>query len=148
VFLASALALLGPWLSGLEVEQAARIWTRSPGTAYARLEDAAGLNPLSAQPNLVAGSIALRRGELGRGDREFARALSRSSDDAYATLERGAIASTRGERARALALLTRAATLNPRDLLTRQALDIVRRGGRVDVQRLNKAILFQAEQLA
>jgi hypothetical protein len=148
VFLASALALLGPWLSGLEVEQAARIWTRSPGTAYARLEDAAGLNPLSAQPNLVAGSIALRRGELGRGDREFARALSRSSDDAYATLERGAIASTRGEQARALALLTRAATLNPRDPLTRQALDIVRRGGRVDVQRLNQAILFQAEQLA
>jgi hypothetical protein len=148
VFIAAALALLGPWLSGLEVEQAARIWTRSPGTAYARLEDAAGLNPLSAQPNLTAGSIALRRGELGRGDREFARALSRSQDDAYATLERGAIASARGEKARALALLSRAATLNPRDPLTRQALEIAKRGGRVDVQRLNQAILLQAEQLA
>ncbi len=144
VFLGAALALLGPWLSGLEVEQAARIWTRSPGTAYARLEDAAGLNPWSAQPNLVAGSIAVRRDELARADREFARALSRSPDDAYATLERGAIASTRGERARALALLARAAALNPRDPLTRQALEIARRGGRVDVARLNEAILLQA----
>ncbi len=148
VFLAAALALLGPWLSGLEVEQAARIWTRDPGTAYARLQDAAGLDPLSAQPNLVAGSIALRRGELARGDREFSRALSRSPDDAYATLERGAIASNRGERARALVLLTRAAALNPRDPLTRQALAIARRGGRVDVQRLNQAILLQAQELA
>jgi len=148
VFLGAALALLGPWLSGLEVEQAARIWTRSPGTAYARLEDAAGLNPLSSQPNLTAGSIAVRRDELARADREFARALSRSPDDAYATLERGAIASTRGERARALALLARAAALNPRDPLTRQALQIARRGGRVDVRRLNEAILLQAEQLA
>jgi tetratricopeptide (TPR) repeat protein len=148
VFLGATLALLGPWLSGLEVGQAARIWTRSPGTAYARLEDAAGLNPLSAQPNLVAGSIALRRDELARGDREFERALSRSPDDAYATLERGAIASTRGERARALALLTRAAALNPRDPLTRQALEIARRGKRVDVERLNEAILLQANELA
>ncbi len=148
VFLAAAWALLVPWLSGLEVEQAARIWTHSPGTAYARLEDAAGLDPLSAQPNLVAGSIAVRRGELVRGDREFGRALSRSPDDAYATLERGAIASTRGERARALALLARAAALNPRDQLTSQALAIARRGRRVDVQRLNQAILIQAEQLA
>jgi tetratricopeptide (TPR) repeat protein len=146
--IAAALALAGPWLSALEVEQAARIWTHSPGTAYSRLQDAAGLNPLSAQPYSVAGSIALRRGELARGDREFSRALGRSPDDAYSTLERGAIASTRGERARALALLTRAAELNPRDPLTQQALALARRGRRVDVQRLNRAILLQAQQLA
>jgi hypothetical protein len=145
---AAALALAGPWLSGLEVEQAARIWTHSPGTAYSRLNDAAGLDPLSAQPYSVAGSIALRRGEIARGDREFARALGRSPDDAYATLERGAIASTRGERARALALLTRAAALNPRDPLTQQALALARRGRRVDVRKLNQVILLQAQQLA
>jgi O-antigen ligase len=145
---AAALALAGPWLSGLQIERAAKIWTRSPGTAYSQLEDAAGLNPLSAQPYLVAGSIALRRGEIARGDREFARALGRSPDDAYATLERGAIASMRGEQARAVALLTRAAALNPRDPLTRQALSLARRGRRVDVERLNRVILIQAEQLA
>ena len=147
IAVAAALAFTGPWLSGLEVEQAARIWTHAPGTAYSRLEDAAGLDPLSAQPYLIAGSIALRRGELVRGDREFARALDRSPDDAYATLERGAIASTRGERRRALALLGRAAALNPRDPLTGQALELARHGRRVDVQKLNEVILLQARQL-
>ena len=146
--LAGAVALAEPWLSGLQVERAADVWRHSPGTAYSQLEDAAGLDPLSAQPYLVAGSIALRRGEIARGDREFARALSRSPDDAYATLERGAIASTRSERARALALLTRAAALNPRDPLTQQALSLARHGRRVDVERLNRVILQQAEQLA
>ena len=66
---------------------------------------------------MVAGSIALRLGELGRADREFALALRRTPGDAYATLERGAIASARGERREALALLARAARLNPRDPL-------------------------------
>jgi hypothetical protein len=143
----AALAFTGPWLSGLEVEQAARIWPHAPGTAYSRLEDAAGLDPVSPQPYLIAGSIALRRGELVRGDREFARALDRSPDDAYATLERGAIASTRGERRRALALLGRAAALNPRDPLTGQALELARHGRRVDVRKLNQVILLQARQL-
>ncbi len=146
VAIVAALALAGPWLSGLEVEQAARIWQRAPGTAYSRLEDAAGLDPLSAQPYLLAGSIALRRSELARGDREFARALGRSPDDAYATLERGAIASTQGRSAAALALLSRAAALNPRDPLTLRALELARKGRRVDVERLNRVILLQAEQ--
>ncbi len=146
VAIVAALALAGPWLSGLEVQQAAHIWQRAPGTAYSRLEDAAGLDPLSAQPYLLAGSIALRRNELARGDREFARALGRSSDDAYATLERGAIASTQGRQAAALALLSRAAALNPRDPLTLRALELARKGRRVDVQRLNRVILLQAQQ--
>ena len=148
VTLAAAAALVGPWLSALEVQQAARIWTRAPRTAYSRLEDAAKLEPLGDQAYLTAGSIALRRGELSRGDREFARALKRVPDDAYATLERGAIASTRGERAAALALLERAARLNPRDALTREALELARHGRRVDVQKLNLVILLQARQLA
>ncbi|HXB15336.1 MAG TPA: O-antigen ligase family protein [Solirubrobacteraceae bacterium] len=146
--LGAAAALVGPWLSALEVQQAARIWTRAPRTAYSRLQDAAKLEPFGDEAYLTAGSIALRRGELARGDREFARALGRVPDDAYATLERGAIASTRGERAAALALLERAARLNPRDALTREALELARRGRRVDVQKLNLLILLQARQLA
>jgi hypothetical protein len=65
--IAAVLALGGPWLSGLQIERAAKNWTHSPGTAYSQLEDAAGLNPLSAQPYLVAGSIALRRGKSPAG---------------------------------------------------------------------------------
>ncbi len=144
----AVIALVGPWLSQLQVQTAAREWPHDASGAYSRLNQAAGLDPFSDQAYLVSGSIALRLGELGRADGEFAKALSRVPDDAYATLERGAIASTQGRDAQARALLRRAATLNPRDPLTRQALQIVNHGRRVSVQALNRAILEKADQLA
>ncbi len=146
--LAAAVSLAGPWLSQLQVQSAARIWTRSPRTAYDRLGEAASLDPLSDEPYLVAGSIALRYGELPRADREFARALSRTPRDAYATLERGAIASAMGRRAQALTLLERAVALDPRGQLAQQALLLVRRGERVDIEELNRSIFLKARQLA
>jgi tetratricopeptide (TPR) repeat protein len=145
---AGALALAGPWLSQLQVQRAARIWPQAPAGAYSRLDQAAKLDPLSEQPYLVAGSIALRLDQVPKADGYFAKALARVPDDAYATLERGAIASGRGERAVARRLLTRAVELNPRDSLTRQALDIVRHGGTVSVEELNRSILQKAEELA
>ena len=144
----AALSLAAPWLSQLEVESAARVWAKAPQTAYARLNGAARLNPLSDEPYLVAGSIALRFGDLPRADHEFALALERSPGDAYATLERGAIASSEGHRRTALALLERAARLNPGDRLTRQALRLAREGKRVNIEELNRSILHNAQQLA
>jgi tetratricopeptide (TPR) repeat protein len=150
VLLALALtySLAAPWLSELEVQRAARIWTSRPRSAYADLAQAASLNPLGDGPYLVAGSIALRYGEVARADRQFALALGRSSNDAYATLERGAIASSRGERRAALKLLTRAVGLDPRDELAAAALRLVRDGRRVNLDELNSAILRKARQLA
>jgi O-Antigen ligase len=148
VALLAAASLGAPWLSALEIDNAARIWTRSPQAAYSRLRDAARLNPLSDQAYLVAGSIALRYGDETLADHDFSLALSRTPGDAYATLERGAIASSRGQRAAALALLERAARLNPRDPLTRRALTLAREGHRIDVEELNRLILLKAQQLA
>ncbi len=149
---AAALAMIvsftAPWLSGLEVESAARVWVRSPAQAYTRLDHAAQLDPLSDEPYVVAGSIALRLGELGRADHEFALALERTPGDAYATLERGAIASARGARREALALLERALRLAPRDPLTRAALAVTRGGHRVNIGELNRSILDNAQQFS
>ncbi len=144
--LAAAASLAAPWLSQLEIESAARVWPKAPATAYARLNDAASLNPLSDEPYLVAGSIALRFDDLARADHEFALALGRQPGDAYATLELGAIASSENELRRALALLERAARLNPRDQLTRQVLGLAREGKRVSVEELNRSILLKAQQ--
>jgi tetratricopeptide (TPR) repeat protein len=148
VALAAAASLAAPWLSQLQVQSAARIWTQAPRTAYARLDDAARLNPLSDEAYLLAGTIASRYGDLARADHEFSLAQGRNPGDAYAMLERGAIASMRGERQAALRLLGRALELNPRDPLTRQALQLVRRGRRVSVEALNRSILLKAQQLA
>jgi hypothetical protein len=146
--LAALLSLAAPWLSERQIQSAARIWPKAPLAAYSRLDDAAKLNPLSDRAYLVAGSIALRFGDLARAKHEFSLALGRVPGDAYATLELGAIASELGERARALVLLERAVRLNPRDPLTRQALDTVRSGKRVNVEELNRSILVKAERYA
>ncbi|HEX4838549.1 MAG TPA: O-antigen ligase family protein [Solirubrobacteraceae bacterium] len=146
--LAALLSLAAPWLSQRQIESAARIWPKAPFAAYARLNDATRLDPLSDQAYLVEGSIALRFGDLARAERQFSLALRRVPGDAYATLELGAIASEAGERARALALLVRAVRLDPRDPLTRRALKTVRSGERVDLEELNRAILLKAERLA
>jgi O-Antigen ligase/Tetratricopeptide repeat len=146
--LAAAASLVAPWLSERQIQSAASVWPKAPLVAYARLDNAANLNPLSDRAYLVAGSIALRFGDLGRAEHYFTLALRRVPGDAYATLELGAIASETGEHARALALLERAARLNPRNPLTRQALRTVRSGKRVGVQALNRTILLEAEQLA
>ncbi len=146
--LAAVASLAAPWLSQREVQSAARVWVRTPGVAYARLEEAARLNPLSDEADLLAGSIALRYEDLARAGHDFSRALGRDSGDAYATLELGAIASSRGERTRAVGLLTRAAQLNPRDPLTAEALHIARAGGRINIRRLNLAILRAGIQIA
>jgi tetratricopeptide (TPR) repeat protein len=146
--LAAAASLAAPWLSEREIESAARVWPRAPLVAYSRLDEAAKLNPLSDRAYLVAGSIALRFGDLSRAEHEFSLALGRVPDGAYATLELGAIASEYGERTRSLELLERALRLNPRDSLTREALRTVRSGRRISVETLNRSILDTAEQLA
>jgi O-antigen ligase len=146
--LGAAYAFAAPWLSERELASAARIWPSAPLTAYARLQDAAGLNPLSDRPYLVAGSIALRFGDASRARSQFSAALQRVPDDVYATLELGAIASALGERTRALQLLGRAFDLNPRDPLPWQALRVVRAGRRVSLRALNEAILRRAQRLS
>jgi O-antigen ligase len=146
--LAAVVSFTAPWLSELQVQSAAHLWVQAPQQAYARLDSAARLNPLSDEPYVVAGSIALRLGEVGRADHEFALALRRTPGDAYATLERGAIASARGERRAALVLLERAARLSPRDPLIREALARVRSDREVDIGELNRSILLNARQLS
>jgi tetratricopeptide (TPR) repeat protein len=145
--LAAAASFVGPWLGGLQVESAVRVWRTAPLVAYSRLSDAARLDPLSDEGYVVAGSIALRLGDLERADREFSRALERVPKDAYATLELGAIASARGRNRDAVVLLRRAVGLNPRDRLAAAALRVALSGRRLDVGELNNIILLDARQL-
>jgi hypothetical protein len=140
----AAVSVTLPWLSERDVQKAAAVYDSQPFTAYDRLKQAARLNPLSSRPELVAGSIALRYSDFTRADQRFSDALERVPDDQYATLMRGAIASDRGDRAAALRLLDRAATLAPRDRLTLEARAIARDGGRIDVANLTRKILGRA----
>ena len=143
-----AASLTAPYLSALEVQRAVQIWPRAPRSAYARLRDAARLNPLSDEADAIAASIALRFGDLARADHEFALVLGRTPGDAYATLERGAIASASGQRRLAVSLLARAVRLSPREPLGARSLGAPRAGGRVNLAELNRSILLKAQHLA
>ena len=146
--LAAIASLLLPWLSQLRVQSAVRVWPTAPRLAYQDLNRAADLNPLSDEPYSLAGSIALRFGDLLRAQHEFSLALERNPRDVYATLELGAIASARGQRRQALTLLKRAARLSPRDELIQETLFYVKNGHSVSIEQLNGSILLKARRLA
>jgi tetratricopeptide (TPR) repeat protein len=113
-----------PWLSAREVGRAVDVWRAEPDDAYAILERARRLNPLSDRPDLVAGAIAMRREDYGRAEEAFERALERNAEDWYAELELAIVAALEGRREDALARLDRAEELNPGE----EAIPLVRNG--------------------
>jgi tetratricopeptide (TPR) repeat protein len=142
----AALSLTLPWLAAREVERAADTWRSSPGDAYAILDRARTLNPLSARPDLVAGAIAMREEDYPRAEAAFARALDRHPDSWYAELELAVIAALEGRRDEALARLERVEELNPLE----ETVDIVREGvlagEPVDPHVLDRIFLQRVEE--
>jgi tetratricopeptide (TPR) repeat protein len=143
VAVAAVVLALG-WVAERRVERAFDIWRTDPAGARSELDSAADLNPFSSWPALVAGSIAVERGELERARAAFRDALERNPREHYALLELGAIASELGDRRTALARLREAARLSPRDRITAQALREVRRGETVKTRVLGNRILAAA----
>ena len=146
VCVAMLVALVPPWLAQRQVDAAGREFAASPGPAIARLRSAADLDRLDRRPLVIEGAAWLRLGDPGRARAAFAAALKRAPDDAYSTLQLGAIASAQGDRRLATRLLTRAVALSPRDPTARAALTAVRGGRMIDLARLQAAILGAARQ--
>ncbi len=149
VLLAVQLAVIvgAPWLAQRELGRASDVFAQRPLEAYSRLDRAASLNPFSDDPALLKGTIALRYEDLPRAEQAFTAALRRVPQGQYATLQRGAIASALGNRADAERLLRRARALAPRDPIAREALEIVRDGGTIDLANLARRILGDARSL-
>ncbi len=146
--LLAALACVLPYLAERDVAAAGRDWPADPPEAFAQLDRAARLNPLSSRPDLVAGVIALELGRPRLAERRFTDALARDGDDWFAHFGRGLAASAQGNKLRAQSEFERARSLDPGEALVREALD--RSGGvrpltpseaferlRRDVQRLS-----------
>jgi hypothetical protein len=135
-----------PWLSAREVEVAAGIWRDHPTDAYARLDRARSLNPLSDRADLVAGAIAARRDERPRMREAFLRAVARNPNGWYAHMELAIVAALDGQREEALEHLRRARTLNPSEPALVLLGTRVRRGQPVSVQALNRLFLQRVEE--
>lgn len=139
-----AISCAGPWLSAREGDRAAEQWHSDLGGAYARLDRARQLNPLSPQPDLIAGTIALRAEDQGEARRRFRAALERQPRIAYALLELGVIAAEQGRRREATRFLSQALRQSPRDEVTRDILRDVREGRSVSSAEVNEQILAGA----
>ena len=110
---AALLALVPPWLSAKQTSRAASGWRASPAAALDRLREARALNPLSDEPDLIAGAIASRVGDLPTMEASFRRALERNPLNWYAHLELAIAQALQGDVGAARLELNRARALNP-----------------------------------
>ena len=137
----AAISCAAPWLSARESDRAAEQWHSDIGGAYARLDRARQLNPLSPEPDLIAGTIALRAEDQAEARRRFRAALERQPRIAYALLELGVIAAEQGQRRAAARLISQALRESPRHDVARDILRDVRRGRSVSSAEVNEQIL-------
>jgi hypothetical protein len=114
----AAVSMALPWTAAVDTKKAGEIWGADPDAAYERLDRAADLNFLSANPYLVKGAIASRLGQSGQMRVAFERALERDPRNWYAALELAALDAIEGDRQGSLERLDRVAELNPQEELT------------------------------
>ena len=103
-----------PWTSArLYRQRRGPAGPRSGRRRSSRLDTARDLNPLSARPDLVAGTIAIRSDDDGAAAAAFARAAEREPTNWYARLELGALDLAAGDTSRGVAQLQRAREPEP-----------------------------------
>jgi tetratricopeptide (TPR) repeat protein len=134
---ASLVSLCLPWFASRYVRAAADIWPTDAPEAYERLDRAADLDPFSGDPSLLAGSIALRLGDLDRAEAALLQALDREPKSWYPYLQLGLVAEARGNRVEGLAWVRRALDLNPQDPLLQIVARLLSHGSDVDADLVN-----------
>jgi tetratricopeptide (TPR) repeat protein len=137
----AVVSLVPPWIAARDVEIAGRSWSSNPEPSLERLDRAADLNFLSADPELAKGAIALRLGDRETAEEAFTAALEREPVSWYGQLELGAIDSLEGRRDDAVGHLEEAAALNPTDPLIAASLRRVSRGERLSPERIDRELL-------
>lgn len=121
--LITAVVVLGlPYLAVREESVASDLRQSDPAKALSDLNTAGDLNPLSAVPGRVAGTIALEVGQYTTADARFGQAIDRERGGWYSWLGQGLAASALGHRALARHDFEVAAAINPREPVIHEAL--------------------------
>jgi Flp pilus assembly protein TadD len=111
-----------PYLSVREVSIASDARAGDPAAALRELTTAAQLNPLSADPGRLAGTIALQTGQPSIARARFAQAIAREPGGWFAWLGAGLAESEMGDRGAARHDFTVAESINSVQPAVRQAL--------------------------
>jgi tetratricopeptide (TPR) repeat protein len=113
--LAAVIVLAFPYLAVRETSVGSDLRQRDPAAALHALRIAADLNPLSAEPGRVAGTVALASGRYGTARQRFGQAVARDPGGWYAWLGAGLAASALGDRRQARIDFDTAAKINPKE---------------------------------
>jgi hypothetical protein len=114
-----------PYLSARETAVAQSTAATDPNTALSDLNTAADLDPLSAAPGRVAGSIALDVHSYASAQTWFAQVVARDPGGWFGWFGEGLAASALGDSRRAHELLARARSINSRQPIIGRALSRV-----------------------
>jgi tetratricopeptide (TPR) repeat protein len=133
-------SLGGPLLAEHYVDQSLGLWRRDADLALERLDRARALNPLSATPDVAAGSIALQLDRTEEAESRFRAAIERNDGDSHSHLRLGAILVNDDRREEGLRHLREAARLDRRDEIIGRTLARARRGRDIDIRAMNQAI--------
>jgi hypothetical protein len=136
--LAVAASFVLPWSAELDARRALGLWQQHPQRAFADLDRARRLNPLSTRADILAGAIAGRVNDLPRMRLAFSRALGRDPRFWYAHFELGLAEAALGHRGVALRELRRAARLNPSEEVIAEVTRQVAGGQKVDRGRIDR----------
>ncbi len=146
VLVAACGALALQWLAATYEDAGAAVAQNRPSEAYSRLERAAELDPLSAQPLVVEASIAIKRRDGERGRTALRRALEREPDNWYAHLQLGLLDGLQGRFRPAAAEVRRARELNPRDPGAALVERLLRRRAHVQPELVNSFYLSETRR--
>lgn len=119
---ASVIVLGFPYLSVREVSAANNVRQADPAQALADLDTASKLNPLSADPGRIAGTIALQTGQYAEALDCFEQAIARDPGGWYAWFGAGLSASALHDHKLARRDLSMAASINKREPAIQEAL--------------------------
>lgn len=126
--LACGTSLMFPWLSARDVQAASHGWVSDPAGAFARLDRARSLNPLSDEPDIYAAVIAAQLGDTARQRASLERAIQRNPLNWYSHLALGALDAREGRRKDGLRELELAAGLDPLEPTIAMTIERVRAG--------------------
>lgn len=139
-----ALAVVPAYLALRGTDRALRVAPTQPREAYRQLESAASLNPLSADPLLAEGTIALKHHDWSLAGAAFRRA-DRREQLWYAHLQLALLDARKGNYVASRAELSTAAALDRDDAVIDSALDLVLRRAPIDPNRFDRQLLEGAE---
>jgi hypothetical protein len=141
------LSFLAPWLSARQVALASREWRQDPAAAYAALDQAARINPLSDDAPVVAGTIAAERGDTIRMRASFQKAISRDPGNWLSRAQLAVALANDLAWPAAKESAQVAVELNPREQVTKDVLRAVTRGKRPKHDAVNTAVFAELQSL-